>query len=177
VLVLLSGCRTLDRFDTPKGEAYCGAIVSAPFVREGFAQDLRMRLTLDTSKLTTTPGTISTDDGNVACTSRQPQLADAPMVATEAIFHDQLSTFDFGEGREQNFFAWVDSSCTGQMLAVVSLMKNDDVEVRLLKPPAAPAAPSDGGTSDAGTAPDAGVSPSPGFALFQLARQKGDCGF
>ncbi|MFO0569044.1 MAG: hypothetical protein U0263_25520 [Polyangiaceae bacterium] len=157
------GCNTLDRFDTKDGEAYCGSIVSAAFVREGFPPDLRLRMTLDTDQLSSVPGTLTTDDAKAGPCAPTPRLHAAPMRVTEAMLHDPLSTFDFGTGRDHNFMAWVDSSCSGPMLAVVSLLKNDDVEVRLLMPPAATAA---------------GEEPPPAsFALFQLTRQKGDCGF
>ncbi|MBK7580054.1 MAG: hypothetical protein IPI67_07580 [Myxococcales bacterium] len=164
IVSLGSGCNTIDRFDTKDGEAYCGNIVSAAFVRDGFPPDLRLRLTLDTDKLSTVPGTITTDDGQSGPCTPQPRLQAAELHVTEAMLHDQLSTFDFGTGRDYNFMAWVDSSCEGPMLAVVSLLKNDDVEVRLMKPPQVP--------TTVTTEP-----PAPGFALFQLTRKKGDCGF
>jgi hypothetical protein len=67
-------------------------------------------------------------------------------------------------GRDHNFMAWVDSSCAGPILAVVSLLKNDDVEVRLMRPPTPPARPN---------APPREA----GFALFPMTRHKNDCGF
>lgn len=167
-LGLSTGCRDgLERFDTGPNEAYCGSVVSGTFVREGFPVELRLRATIDTDNLTTIPGTLSTNDTDPEIENPclpSARLKDSPMRATDALLHDQLSSFEFGTGRDHNFFAWVDSSCEGPYLAVVSLMRNDDVEVRLMKPPA-PAA-------------DAGAGPAPaGFALFQLGRQKGDCGF
>ena len=81
-----------------------------------------------------------------------------------------LSALTFGEGHEHDFFAWVDSTCQGTMLAVVSLMKNNYVELRLFKP--APLSPS--------TTP----AESPGFAVFHLnpkplhkPEKEGGCGF
>ena len=164
LVLLASGCHTLDRFDTKDGEAYCGNIVSAAFVQEGFTAGLRLRLTMDTDKLDSVPGTLTTDDAETGPCKPEPRLHAAPMRVTEAMLHDPLSTFDFGTGRDENFMAWVDSSCEGPMLAVVSLMRNDDVEVRLMKP---------------GKLPDAtATEPGPaGFALFQMTRQKNDCGF
>jgi hypothetical protein len=160
-LLFAVGCHDLDRFDTGNDEAYCGSIVSGGPFREGFPANLRLRATIDTSNLTTLPGTLTTDDQSCSAT---PLLHAAPMRATEQLLHDPLSTFDFGTGRDHNFFAWVDSSCQGPMLAVVSLMKNNDVEVRLMKPPTPPAT----GTGD----------PDPAwFGVFQLARHHGDCGF
>ncbi len=43
------------------------------------------------------------------------------------------------------------------ILAVVSLLKNDDVEVRLMRPPP--------------------PGEKPGFGLFPMTRHKDDCGF
>jgi hypothetical protein len=158
-----SGCRDLDRFDTTDGAAYCGSIVSAAFVRESFPPDLRVRLTLDVDRLESVPGTLRTDDGPKSPCTPAPRLDTAPMRVTEAVLHDPLSTFDFGTGRDENFMAWTES-CGQPILAVVSLMKNDDVELRLLTPPEPPAA---GETEP----------PPAGFALFQLTRQENDCGF
>ena len=158
-----SSCRTLDRFDTKDGEAYCGNIVSAAFVREEFQPDLRLRMTIDTDNLSSVPGTLTTDDGEAGPCKPVAQLNEAPMRVTEAMLHDPLSTFDFGTGRDHNFIAWVDSGCRGPMIAVVSLMRSDDVEVRLMKP---------------GQVPVGETEPGPaGFALFQMTRQKNDCGF
>jgi hypothetical protein len=159
-ITALAGCRTLDRFDTGDGEAYCGNIVSAAFIRDGFPPDLRLMLDLDTSRLESAPGTISSNDGTGGPCAPQASFENAPFIVTDAVFHDQLATLDFGEGRDANFVAWVQSTCQGPMLAVVSLMKSDDVEVRLMKPPVA----------KTGTTPDV----APGFALFQLSRQKAD---
>lgn len=161
---LALGCSTLERFDTKDGEAYCGDIVSAAFVRQEFPPDLRVRMTLDTDLLSSVPGTLTTDDAAAGPCAPKPRLDAAPMRVTEAMLHDPLSTFDFGTGRDHNFMAWVDSTCEGPMLAVVSLLRNDEVEVRLMKPPTAPTGSS--------TEP-----PPAGFALFQLTRHKNDCGF
>jgi len=165
----LLGCRDLSRFDTAPGEAYCGSIVTSPFIRKGFTPEgapprLPMRLRLDLDKMTTEPGFVSTNDADsgICAPFGLALFTEAPLRAIDEVFHDDLSFVEFGEGREHNFFAWVDSSCQGPVLAVVSLMKSDDVEVRLLKPgPAAPATPEAG----------------PGFALFVLRRQAGTCGF
>jgi hypothetical protein len=162
-LLSTTACSSLDRFDTKDGDAYCGSIVSAAFVREGFPPDLRVKLTIDTDALDSTPGTLTTDDASGGPCAPVPRLSGAVLRVTETMLHDPLSTFDFGTGRDHNLMTWVDSTCEGPMLAVVSLLRNDDVEVRLMKPPA---------TASAGTEP-----PQPGFALFQLTRRKDACGF
>jgi len=165
----LAGCRDLDRFDTDQDSAYCGSLVSAPFAHTGFvAEDepplLRMRLRLDVDELTTVPAIVATDDAERGLCAPEPMFDDARMRAMKEAFHDPLSTLEFGQGREYNILAWVDSSCQGTMVAVISLMKNDDVEVRLLKP--APSPPR-----------DAPPEELPGFAQFRLSRRQGDCGF
>jgi hypothetical protein len=168
-LLLLGACRSLDRFDTGDDEAYCGAMVSAPFAHEGFLPDneppaLQMRLRLDAQRFTSRPGSVSTDDADRGLCAPEPLLDDAPLRAMEEAFHDALSTLQFGEGREHNLLVWLDSTCQGTLVGVVSLMKNDDVEVRLLKPAPLPPANAEPGER-------------PGFAQFQLRRRKGDCGF
>ena len=158
--LVLGGCHDLDRFDTSNGDAYCGSIVTAPFIRDtSYPPNMRMQLHLDTSTLTTTPGDISTDD---ELCSAGPLIKNSQMRALAEVQSDPLSQMQFGEGREQNLFAWVDTTCQGTLLAIVSLMQNDDVEVRLLKPE---------------PAPPSGEKPHSGFAVFQLKRHKGDCGF
>ncbi len=169
-LALLSGaCRDLGRFDTGGDAAYCGSMIAVPtairgFLPEGAPPTLQMRLRLDTNRLTTVPATVSTDDAADGLCVPEPLFREVPMRAIEETFQDALSTLEFGEGRELNLLTWADSSCQGTMVGVISLMKNDDVEVRLLKPAPLPAA-------------DAGPAERPGFAQFVLHRRKGDCGF
>ena len=174
------GCRDLDNFNTKPGDAYCGTIIGSPafqdgFVREGTPPDLELALTLDTSKLTSEPGMTnepgvlrSGDAQNGLCAAPgKPQalFEDAPLRTIPKLEHDVLSALSFGEGHEYDFFAWVDSSCQGTMLAVVSLMKNSQVEVRLFKPAPFPS-------------PNATSAEKPGFAVFHLDPQKrADCGF
>ncbi|MCC6215638.1 MAG: hypothetical protein IT376_12310 [Polyangiaceae bacterium] len=167
-LVASAGCRDTDRFDTRPGEAFCGALESAAFIHDGFVREgrppsLRLRLRLDMDALDTLPGEISTDDTGGLCAPRA-LFEGAPLRAIEQLQHDQLHFLEFGDGRDQNFLAWADSTCQGTMLAVVSLMRSDDVEVRLLKPAPSPAA-------------TATAAERPGFALFRLSKQQGACGF
>ena len=86
------------------------------------------------------------------------------MRAIEQVQSDQLSLLEFGDGRELNFLAWVDSTCLGPVLAVVSLLKNDGVELRLLKPRPAPGE-------------NAPAAERPGFIVFTLSRYDEGCGF
>jgi hypothetical protein len=154
--VLTSGCRDLDRFDTGQTGAYCGTIVDGAFTRRGFSTGLGLRLTLDIRALQSAPGTLSTDDRASGPCSPSPLFDKAPLVVTPELFADPLSLLEFGASREDNFIAWVDSTCQGSALAFVSLMHTGDVEVRLLA---------------RGSAPD-GVTPGD-FGVFQL--QRTDC--
>lgn len=187
------GCTSLDRFDTDGNAAYCGPMVGSPAFHEGVLPDgvppaLRMRMKLDIDALrertsraygsgesgsrnetrpsqTVVVGNIATDDDNGLCASQGMALFDnSALRAIPELDHDPLSTLEFGDGRDYNFFAWADSTCQGTMLAVVSLMRNDDIEVRILKPATLPAA-------------DARAANRPGFALFTLSRRDEGCGF
>ena len=165
----LSGCRNLDSFDSKPGEPYCGAITVQPAFTEGFLPagkppSLELELTLDTSKLSTEPGVLRSSDAATGLCADRPLFDGAPLRAIPEVEHDVLSALSFGEGHEHDFFAWVDSTCQGTLLAVVSLLKNNQVEVRLFKPARAPA-------------PNASPAEKPGFAVFHFQAQKGGCGF
>ena len=158
---LALGCQSMERFDTKGKAAYCGSIVDSSFVltpssQGGFNRVLQMKLKLDTTKLSERPGSITTDDADGGACKGAPTFDDAELVVTTEVQNDPLSTLAFDEGQVHNIVAWVESSCRGKMLAVVSLYKSNRVEVRLLKP----------GT--AATERDA-------FALFRLEREDHGC--
>ena len=162
-MLVVTGCHNLDGFNTKPGEAYCGPIVGAKF-QTGFVPtdrppDLTVALTLDTSKLTGQPGILSSNDAGKGLCGDQPLLQDAPVRSIPVVDSDAISTLSFGEGHEHDFFAYVDSTCQGTMLAVVSLMKNNQVELRLFKPEPLP-------PRDTTTPPP--PAQQPGFAVFHL---------
>lgn len=164
--VAVCACERLSRFDTKGSAAYCGAIVGAQFIRTteskgGFRRDLELRLQLDTEALSTLPGTLTTDDAAIGPCAPSAQFHEAPLRVTPEVVNDALSSMEFEDGQVHNVVAWVDSTCRGPMLSIVSLYKNGHVEVRLLKP---------GTTGLDGTDRDA-------FALFQMARSDTGCGF
>lgn len=165
------GCNSVERFDTAGDAAYCGQIVGGPLFHDGFIPDgtrprLGLALELDTDKLTSRPGSLRSDDQEEGLCSGQGHalFEDAQMRAVGELLHDPLSTLEFGEGREHSFFAWVDSTCQGTMLSVVSLMRDDGVEIRLFKPAPLPSSNAD-------------ASERPGFALFSLKRHEDGCDF
>src|SRR5690349_15833333 len=132
----LLGCQSMDRFDTTKGSAYCGAIVSSQFVwtppdHGGFDRTLRLKLEVDTAHLDTVPGYLTTDDGDVGPCTPSKTFERAPLRVTPEVVHDSLSLMTFEDGQTHNVIAWVDSTCRGSMMAVVSLYDRQRVEVRL----------------------------------------------
>jgi hypothetical protein len=179
VVLATTSCKDLERFDTDSKAAYCGELVSGPTFHDGFVTAVEqpiMRLKLsavETGQLSSLsennsaiPGRLTSNDAELGLCSEggDPLFKSSPLRAIPQVYHDTLSTLSFGEGHDEDFFAWVDSTCQGTMLAIVSLLRNGDVEVRLFKPAPLPA-------------PDAGPDKRPGFALFALKRYDKGCEF
>lgn len=165
----LGACRDLERFDTEGESAFCGELVGAPF-QTGFLpadaepDTIGLRLTFDIRGLATSPGEITTNDEAQGLCSPEPLFAAQPLRSVSEAFHDPISMLSFGDGRERNLLVWVDSTCRGTFLGVVSLMRNDEIELRLFKPAPAPST----------TTPAADRA---GFAVFRLSRAQRGCGF
>jgi hypothetical protein len=124
---LALSCKDVSRFSTAPGESYCGQIVGAPFVRRGFDDKLRLRMTLDANRLADAPGTLTTDD---------QFLMNTPMRPVPELSHDPFSTLNFGEGRDKNLLFAVDPADPAKgptVMVVVSLMHAGDAEVRLMR--------------------------------------------
>lgn len=154
-LALLTSCKDVTSYSNAPDENYCGSVIQGPFVRAGLSPSVQMRLHLDADSLASAPGTLSTSDG---------LLQNAPMLAIPQLFHDPLSTLEFGEGRRRNLFYVVSPTRPGSPVSVViSLMESGDVEVRLLR----------GAQSLDAQAPpgDSAI-----FGVFPLQRRKGNCG-
>jgi hypothetical protein len=172
LLLATSGCRDLQRFDLDEGEAYCGRIVSTPVFHEGFIPTdsppvLRLKFYLDIDNLATRPGRLYSDDAERGlCADDGGALFDAAELRTvEPVLHDPISDLSFGEGREHSVFSYVDSTCQGSMVALISMMRSGALEVRLFKP--MPEAPT-----------DAAPGERSGYALFHLKRSdEKSCGF
>jgi hypothetical protein len=161
--MLSAGCRDAARFSS-NGDRFQGGVVKGSFVRSGVGEETRMCLTLDTDHLQDAPGVITTSDGRFTA---------VPLRPIPQIWHDPLSTLNFGDGRVQNL-VYAASPLPGDagdseaqdVMVIVSLMQSDHVEVRLLR-----GAPQ----SDAGS-PPAGTSQAL-FAVFNLDRRPGPCAF
>ena len=164
--VLVAGCRDLSSFNSGSG-SYTGIVVGtaqASFVRAGIDAGTSLCVTLDTDHLQDGPGSVWTSDGLFTA---------APLRPIPQIWQDPLSTLSFGEGRLKNL-VYVATATTpfadgngNDVLFVVSLMQSGDVEVRMLR--GAPGLVAEGGT--------AATSGGNLFAVFDVARQPGACGF
>jgi hypothetical protein len=156
----LLACDDLSRFDNADGSAYCGNIVAAEFVREGFDHRPRLQLRLNMDSLDEVPGRLRTDDAEDGPCAPLATFEDAKLRISRKLQADSLSQLQFGEQREINLLTWVDSSCDGTYLAVVSLLKDDSVEVRMMRSEA-----------------DAKGRETGPFGLFRLTRHAAECGF
>ena len=134
---------------------------NGPFVRSGFSPGVRLRLSLDAGSLADAPGRISTSDG---------LLRDGALRPIPELLHDPLASLTFGDGHVRDVVLAVDpadASAGPTMLAFVSLLHDDGVELRLVRgaPPA----------RDALAVP--AVNGAPIFAVFPLRKEPGACGF
>jgi hypothetical protein len=124
----LAACTDVGSFTTDPGECYRGKIVAANFVRQGFEPDTYLSLTLDTDALgagTGAAGVIWSSDGRFLA---------APVAQLEQVAHDSLALLQFPGGRIRNYLAHAAAVDGSSALVVISLMENDKVEVRVLRP-------------------------------------------
>jgi hypothetical protein len=172
------GCRDLDRFNTRDGEVYCGSLVGQTAIATGFAapewlgtsSTSTLALTLNASELSRNggvPAVVTSNDAAFGpCKPDSPLFDKAKVRTIAATFGDRLSVMSLSEDHEQDAVTFVDSTCSGSMVAILSLIQNGDVELRLLRP--APAADGD---------PEATVDTTARFGLFVLKKTKDGCGF
>jgi hypothetical protein len=162
-LSLVAACRDLSGFNS-NGGSYQGAVVDAPFVLAGVdGGSTSMCLTIDTSQLQQSPGTLSTSDGRFHA---------APIRSIPQIWQDPLSTLQFGEGRLKNMMYMTRASTPfadgegNDVLTVISLMQSGDIEVRLIR--GAPETTDEGGISS---------TMQNVFAIFDLTKQSSPCSY
>ncbi len=171
------GCKSVDRFDTGANGAYCGELVGG-FASDGLVPDgspgrLQLSLTLDTQHLGDYPGLLSSDDVAVdaggsgredGLCAGQPLFNKARIRTIQKALYDTIASVQITPDHYQDIFTWVDSTCQGTFVSIVSLMNDGRVEVRLFKPKPA---------TDAG----APASERAGFGVFSLTRHDTGCGF
>jgi hypothetical protein len=151
-------CRTLDSFETSPTGAYCGKIVGASFVREGFDRELALEFKLDLQNLNSVPGYLTSADSDIGPCAPAPLFAAAPLRAPRKVESDALSALSFGDSALHTFLAWADSTCQGTFLVVASLMQDRSVELRVLQ----------------GRLDSSGTEAGP-FGLFKLKRSETAC--
>jgi hypothetical protein len=150
--LLAASCAELEDFSTRQDEVWRGEALAADFLRRGFAPRASLELApLDLSSGTSTPGRITTSDGT---------FSEAALLPIEALPHDELSDLQFGVGRIRNYLYYVEVSAGprqgAQALAVLSLVEDDSLELRIIL-----------GT---GADPESGDL----FGVFRLTKQKRD---
>jgi hypothetical protein len=150
-LVALGACTDVTSWSN-RGDHFEGVVVQGGFVRAGFGGDVAMCLTFDGARVQDAPGALGTNDGRFNAASLRP---------IPQAWHDSFSTMSFGEGRVRNL-PYVVQPTRGEpdAMAVVSLMKDDAIEVRIVR--GAPGR-------------DGGLDEQPLFAVFRLERKPGPC--
>jgi hypothetical protein len=172
-----SSCRSVDRFDTHDGETYCGRLLGQNDLSLGFeapgwvGKSDRASVTIESLRT----AQLFDKDGEVAlltsydatygpCSTQQsPLFARAPLRTIGKAQGDRLFNMQIAEDHEGDYVTFVDSTCSGSMVAILSLIQDGTIELRLLRP--API------VKDLDTA----LESTPRFGLFQLIKQKQGC--
>lgn len=151
VMLVLAACEQPGRYSTGKGSLE-GVVEGSDLVRAGFAVGTRVCLELDTRKLQDKPGALSSSDARFARTALRP----LPPLAS-----DTLSNLSFADGQVRNlvFAVRERSGSPRDVLAIVSLLDDDRVELRLL----------DGAPGAEG--------PEPLYGVFALERKETPCSY
>jgi hypothetical protein len=182
------GCKDLDQFDTRPGEAFCGSLVGQTTYPNGEARGISlgfeepgwtgsddrgvMSLTVTTGELYKDggiPALLNTNDAAFGpCGPDRPMFAQAGLRTIGRALGDRISSLRLGDDHQADATTYVDSTCSGSMVAILSLIQNGTIELRLLRP--APSAQSD---------PAASHDPATEerFGLFSLRKHKDGCGF
>ena len=163
-LLLSQACTENSDFSNTENDCYKGAIVNADFLLGCFDPSTEMYLKLDVDQLERgcpDAAFITTTDN---------RFDRAPVQQPEHIAVDSLSTFNFPSGRNKNYLAFVHQDDAIPSTAVISLMENGKVEVRLIRL----STPALTCSEDTNTAEDCSSPNANLFGLFQLKRTT-DC--
>ncbi len=124
----LGACTNVGDFSTIEDECYEGQIVGVQYVRsKTLDAETVMTMTLDSDALGqgNEGATITTDDGTFN-NSKVSQM--------EQLTHDSLSMLQFPGGRVRNYLAYTQPTIGPPATIIISLMENDEVEVRVMRP-------------------------------------------
>jgi hypothetical protein len=150
-LVLFTACTSVGDYTTAPGECYRGSIIDADYIiSETLPAGTELVMTLDADAL-------GSGEVGTAISTTNLLFSRAPVIQMGELSHDSLSLFQFPSGRVINYLAYAAPTGGPQATVVVSLMENEQVEVRLMRP-----------DQD----PDDGVDTSI-FGVFRLVREKG----
>ncbi|MDD5306611.1 MAG: hypothetical protein PHU25_04750 [Deltaproteobacteria bacterium] len=128
VTLLVAACTNVGDYSTSLGECYSGSIIDATFVRDGFGTGVKMSLTLDVDAL----GRGARDAGHLVTSDGTFQ--DARLSQMDTLEHDTLSLLQFPGGRVRNYLAYATPAEGPAALVVVSLMEDETMEVRVMRP-------------------------------------------
>ncbi|MCA9575864.1 MAG: hypothetical protein H6726_26070 [Sandaracinaceae bacterium] len=143
-LLGLVGCVQLDGFDTGvehelvgpvfgPDDRDCDDLARCSFIRRGFGAETELHMTFDPENVQAVAGSLSSS--GEAC--GQPTFTNVPLIAIEALQHDQLSRFEVpGDGRVKNYIfslSPISGPLAGRdVMAFVSLLRSERVEVRII---------------------------------------------
>ena len=149
LLLALVACNDVTSYSN-NGDHYEGQVVQGAYVRAGIEADIRMYLTFDGANFQTSPGSITTEGGMFHGSVLRP---------IPQSWNDPISLMSFGESRVKTMVYAVTPTASNQadVLAVVSLMKDQSIEVRLIRSAPGRAMPGE----------------EPVFGVFQLVRKPG----
>lgn len=184
-LLTLPSCHGVDQFDTRNGEVYCGKLIGQRVISLGFEESgwigSESENTVEIANLRTgelfksdgVPAQVRSNDASFGpCASEQKPLFDRAQLRTIGqTLGDRLSAMQLGEDHDEDFVTFIDSTCSGSMVAILSLVQDGKVELRLLRP--AKATPK----SDAEQPLEPNPEQTQRFGLFQLKKSKEGCGF
>lgn len=142
---MVLGCKSMDRFDTRKGETYCGSLVGQGVISAGFEEpewlgsgtQQTLELSLNTAELAAkdgVPAIITSHDATFGPCAPRPLFERAKVRTLGAVLGDRLGAVQLNDDHEEDVVSLVDSTCSGSMVGILSLIKNGEVEMRLLRP-------------------------------------------
>jgi hypothetical protein len=127
-LVLGLACTDVGDYSTGPGECYFGQMVSFEYLTSGeFGEHPGLELILDVDAL-------GSAQSGTSITTTNLLFERADVIQMDQLIHDSLSLLQFPTGRVRNYLAFAQPKTGGPAVVTVSLMENNEVEVRILRP-------------------------------------------